>query len=139
MAQQEKFNFHHTFQGTEYANGICNFHSIFYMIFCFRKPFYAPCESVWRTEFFNMSAVVRHCMLPRQRKACWSGVLDTSVLENLPVLMETLESLIELVQCRLGKQTSSRKIAEVKVGVEALNHFFGNKAFYCRHPDLARR
>ena len=45
MAQQEKFNFHHTFQGTEYANGICNFHSIFYMIFCFRKPFYAPCES----------------------------------------------------------------------------------------------
>ena len=44
MAQQEKFNFHHTFQGTEYANGICNFHSIFYMIFCFRKPFYAPCE-----------------------------------------------------------------------------------------------
>ena len=45
MAQQEKFNFHHTFQGTEYANGICNFHSIFYMIFCFRKPFYAPCVS----------------------------------------------------------------------------------------------
>ena len=44
MAQQEKFNFHHTFQGTEYANGICNFHSIFYMIFCFRKPFYAPCD-----------------------------------------------------------------------------------------------
>ena len=61
------------------------------------------------------------------------------MLENLLVLMETPEGLIELVQCHLGKLTSSRKIAEVKVGIEAPNHFFGNKAFYCQHPDLAQR
>ena len=41
----EKFNFHYTFQGKEYANGICSFYTIFNILFCFKKPFYAPC--VW--------------------------------------------------------------------------------------------
>jgi len=43
MAQQEKFEFHYTFQGTEFGNGICSFHSIFFTVFCPRKPFCAPC------------------------------------------------------------------------------------------------
>ena len=41
----EKFNFHYTFQGKKYANGICSFYTIFDILFCFKKPFYAPCES----------------------------------------------------------------------------------------------
>ena len=41
----EKFNFHYTFQGKKYANGICSFYTIFNILFCFKKPFYAPCES----------------------------------------------------------------------------------------------
>jgi len=53
--------------------------------------------------------------------------------------METLESLIELIQSRLGKEASSCKIAEVEVGVEASDHFLRNEALYRRHPDLAQK
>ena len=44
MAQHEKFKFNHTFQAIEFANGICSFHCIFYIVFCSRKLFYAPCD-----------------------------------------------------------------------------------------------
>jgi len=47
MAQQEKFNFYYTFQSTKFSNGIYNFDSIFYILFYFKKPFYAPCVSGW--------------------------------------------------------------------------------------------
>jgi len=43
MAQQEKFNYYYTFQSTKFSNGIYNFDSIFYILFYFKKPFYAPC------------------------------------------------------------------------------------------------
>jgi len=39
----EKFEFHYTFQGTEFGNGLSSFHSIFFIVFCPRKPFCAPC------------------------------------------------------------------------------------------------
>ena len=39
----EKLEFYYTFQGTEFGNGICSFHSIFFTVFCPRKPFCAPC------------------------------------------------------------------------------------------------
>jgi len=39
----ERFEFHYTFQGTEFGNGISSFHSIFFIVFCPRKPFCAPC------------------------------------------------------------------------------------------------
>ena len=39
----EKLNFHYTFQGAKYANGICSFYTIFNILFCFKKPFYVPC------------------------------------------------------------------------------------------------
>ena len=42
----EKFNFYYTFQGTKYANGICSFYTIFNILFCFKKPFYAPCACI---------------------------------------------------------------------------------------------
>jgi len=42
MAQQEKFNFHYTFQGTKFANGICNFHSIFYTLSALENPSMHP-------------------------------------------------------------------------------------------------
>jgi len=48
MAQQGNFKFNHTFQGIEFANGICNFHYIFYIVFYLRKLFYAPCEVSWK-------------------------------------------------------------------------------------------
>ena len=44
MAQQEKFNYYYTFQSTKFSNGIYNFDSIFYILFYFKKPFYAPCD-----------------------------------------------------------------------------------------------
>jgi len=40
----EKFEFHYTFQGTEFGNGISSFHCIFFTVFCPRKPFCAPCD-----------------------------------------------------------------------------------------------
>lgn len=43
MARQEIFNPNDTFQGTKFANEIRCFHGIFCTLFCFRKPFYAPC------------------------------------------------------------------------------------------------
>ena len=42
---QEIFDFHYTFQGIEFANGICSFHCILYTVFYFRKLCYAPCVS----------------------------------------------------------------------------------------------
>ena len=39
-----KFNFYYTFQATKYSNRICSFYTIFNIIFCFKKPFYAPCD-----------------------------------------------------------------------------------------------
>ena len=39
----EIFDFHHPFQGIEFANGICSFHYIFYIVFYLGKLFYAPC------------------------------------------------------------------------------------------------
>ena len=45
----EKFDFYYTFQGTKYANGICSFYTIFNILFCFKKPFYAPCGSMSST------------------------------------------------------------------------------------------
>ena len=39
----EKFNFHYTLQGTKYAHGICSSYAMFNILFCFKKPFYAPC------------------------------------------------------------------------------------------------
>jgi hypothetical protein len=44
MAQEEKFEFHYTFQGTKFANEICTFYSIFYTLFCLKKSFYAGCD-----------------------------------------------------------------------------------------------
>jgi len=41
----KKFNFNYTLQGTKFANRICTFHSIFYMLFYFKKAFYACCET----------------------------------------------------------------------------------------------
>ena len=45
----EIFNFHYTFQGTKYPNGICSFYTIFNILFCFKKPFYAPCVYAYQT------------------------------------------------------------------------------------------
>ena len=45
MAQQKKFNFNYSFQGPEFVNVISTFYYIFYTVFYFRKPFYAPCDS----------------------------------------------------------------------------------------------
>ena len=39
----EIFDFDYPFQDIEFANGICSFHCIFYIVFHSRKLFYAPC------------------------------------------------------------------------------------------------
>ena len=56
MAQHEKFKFNHTFQGIEFANGICSFHCIFYTVFYLRKLFYHPVW-VWECVMFVCDAV----------------------------------------------------------------------------------
>jgi len=63
---------------------------------------------------------------------------DTYVLKDLPVVVEMLKGIIKLIQCCLGKQTSPCKIAEVEVGVEALDYVSRNETLlYCQHPNLA--
>jgi len=94
-------------------------------------------QSVWGTKVFYVLAIVCHRMLPRQRKTCWSGVSDAYALKDLPVVVETLEGVVELIQCCLGKQTSPCKVAEVEVGAEAPDYVSRNETLYCRHPNLA--
>src|SRR6201994_2301552 len=48
-----KFDFYYTIQGTEFANEICNFHSIFHTLLHPRKFCYAPC--VWRQTDYTVT------------------------------------------------------------------------------------
>ena len=63
MAHQENLKFNHTFQGIEFANGICSFHYIFYIVFYLRKLFYAPCVSDLEANWINpliLRTTIRH-------------------------------------------------------------------------------
>ena len=42
-----KFKFHWTFQGTKFANIICTFYYLLYILFCIKKAFYAGCVNSW--------------------------------------------------------------------------------------------
>ena len=59
------------------------------------------------------------------------SVSDTYALKDLPVVVETLEGIVKLIQCCLGKQTSPCKVAEVKVGIEAPDYISRNETLYC--------
>ena len=105
MAQQEKFEFYYTFQGTEFGNEISSFHSIFFIVFCPRKPFCAPCVGSARkkppVKPIPMFRVVSGCG-QIGRISCTMATLET----GQDPLYEASEHREETLQRR--KETSQR-------------------------------
>ena len=93
MAQQEKFKFHYTFQGTKYANGICSFYIIFNRLSYFKKPFYAPCVLAHLHRLYRSQQTLQHLMVFTTSNSQIFDLLFHVLALNPEVLVQLLNQL----------------------------------------------
>ena len=77
-------------------------------------------------------------MLPWEGESFWPDFSDPSLLEDGPVAVKTIQSILNVLQRRLGDCWAPHKIAEVQKRRYGPYHILGHISLDCWEPYLFR-
>ena len=83
-----------------------------------------------------MFNVMLERVLPWERKPFWTMFSDTGLLEDGPVVVEAVQGMLNVLQCRLSNCWAPDKITEVQECGYSANHVLRNVSLNCREPYL---